>query len=456
MSNSDLYKEQITNAINAFSQKKYSKAEEICSQILSKNDNADANHIIGCIRMSQGNYKESILFIKKSLDINPNDIGALISLGCALSSKKDYRESIIAFKKVINLKEDISQVHFYLGEAYRQIEKFNDALDSFKKCLSLTPDHIGCQLMIGIIYEELRKFDQAISFYKSCIETYPDYIEPHINLGMCLLLTGNYKEGWKEYEWRRKLPAEVYNLQFTSPEWTGQEVLNKRILIVAEQSIGETFQYIRFAKQLAVEGAEVILMSQPETLNILRHQDWIKEVIEYGDTTDYDYFVYLISIPKVLEWSPDMDTQVFPYLNIKNDTVAETVSTQKNVGVMINSNSSLSNYKQISVPQDDLNLIFQKSGHNIVDLEKFDDFDDLSGVMKNLDLVVSIESDLVHLAGALNIDTWIMLPIVPKHTWDLSYKDTSPWYPSVKLFRQEMTGDWSGVMKKIEDKLSDV
>ena len=456
MSNSDLYKEQITNAINAFSQKKYSKAEEICSQILSKNDNADANHIIGCIRMSQGNYKESILFIKKSLDINPNDIGALISLGCALSSKKDYRESIIAFKKVINLKEDISQVHFYLGEAYRQIEKFNDALDSFKKCLSLTPDHIGCQLMIGIIYEELRKFDQAISFYKSCIETYPDYIEPHINLGMCLLLTGNYKEGWKEYEWRRKLPAEVYNLQFTSPEWTGQEVLNKRILIVAEQSIGETFQYIRFAKQLAVEGAEVILMSQPETLNILRHQDWIKEVIEYGDTTDYDYFVYLISIPKVLEWSPDMDTQVFPYLNIKNDTVAETVSTKKNVGVMINSNSSLSNYKQISVPQDDLNLIFQKSGHNIVDLEKFDDFDDLSGVMKNLDLVVSIESDLVHLAGALNIDTWIMLPIVPKHTWDLSYKDTSPWYPSVKLFRQEMTGDWSGVMKKIEDKLSDV
>ena len=456
MSNSDLYKEQITNAINAFSQKKYSKAEEICSQILSKNDNADANHIIGCIRMSQGNYKESILFIKKSLDINPNDIGALISLGCALSSKKDYRESIIAFKKVINLKEDISQVHFYLGEAYRQIEKFNDALDSFKKCLSLTPDHIGCQLMIGIIYEELRKFDQAISFYKSCIETYPDYIEPHINLGMCLLLTGNYKEGWKEYEWRRKLPAEVYNLQFTNPEWTGQEVLNKRILIIAEQSIGETFQYIRFAKQLAVEGAEVILMSQPETLNILSHQDWIKEVIEYGDTTDYDYFVYLISIPKVLEWSPDMDTQVFPYLNIKNDTVAETVSTQKNVGVMINSNSSLSNYKQISVPQDDLNLIFQKSGHNIVDLEKFDDFDDLSGVMKNLDLVVSIESDLVHLAGALNIDTWIMLPIVPKHTWDLSYKDTSPWYPSVKLFRQEMTGDWSGVMKKIEDKLSDV
>lgn len=456
MSNSDLYKEQITNAINAFSQKEYSKAEEICLQILSNNKNADANHIIGCIRMSQGNYKESISYIKRSLDISPNDIGALISLGCALSSKKDYQESIVAFKKVIDLKEDISQVHFYLGEAYRQIEKYNDALDSFKKCLSLTPDHIGCQLMIGIIYEELRKFDQAISFYKSCIDTYPDYIEPHINLGMCLLLTGNYKEGWKEYEWRKKLPAEVYNLKFTKPEWTGQELLNKRILIVAEQSIGETFQYIRFANQLSIEGADVIVMCQPEVLNILRQQDWIKEVIEYGETRDYDYFTYIISIPKVLEWSPDMDTQVFPYLNIKNDVTSSIVTTKKNIGVMISSDSSLANYRQISAPYDDLNLIFQRSGHNIIDLGKFEDFDDLSGVVKNLDLVVSIESDVVHLAGALDVDTWVMLPLVPKHTWDLSYKDTSPWYPSIKLFRQETTGDWSGVIKKIEDKLSDV
>ena len=128
--------------------------------------------------------------------------------------------------------------------------------------------------MIGIIYEELKKFDQAISFYKSCIETYPDYIEPHINLGMCLLLTGNYEEGWNEYEWRLKLPAEVYNIKFTKPKWTGQDLSNKKLLIVAEQSIGETFQYIRFAKQLAMEGAEITVMSQSEISKILEDQKW--------------------------------------------------------------------------------------------------------------------------------------------------------------------------------------
>ncbi len=456
MSNTDLYKEQITKAINEFSQKKFDEAEETCLRILSENDNPDANHIVGCIRMSEGKFDESISYINKTLDVNPEDIGALISLGCALSSKKDYKESIRVFKKIISLKNDISQVHFYLGESYRQIQKFEESLIAFKQCLSITPDHIGCQLMIGIIYEELKKFDQAISFYKSCIETYPDYIEPHINLGMCLLLTGNYEEGWNEYEWRLKLPAEVYNIKFTKPKWTGQDLSNKKLLIVAEQSIGETFQYIRFAKQLAMEGAEITVMSQSEISKILEDQKWIKNVIAYEDACEYDYYTYLLSIPKVLEWSPKMDTQKYPYIKINSDIADKVMNTKKNIGIMISGDKSLSNYKQITVPQDKLQTVFKNSIHNIIDLNSIDDFYALSEVVKDLDLVISIESDLVHLSGSLNIPTWVMLPAVPKHTWDLNYKETTPWYSSVELFRQESRDDWVSVIKRIEERLSNV
>ena len=455
MSKTDLYKEQITKAINAFSQKRFDEAEGICLKILSENNNSDANHILGCIRMSEGKYDESVTYINQSLSINPEDIGALISLGCALSSKKDYKESISVFKKVISLKNDISQVHFYLGESYRQIQEFEESLDSFKKCLSLTPDHIGCQLMIGIIYEELKKFDQAINFYKSCIETYPDYIEPHINLGMCLLLTGNYSEGWNEYEWRLKLPAQVYEMKMTKPKWTGQDISNKRLLVIAEQSLGETFQYIRFAKQLAMEGAKVIVMSQPEAIQILKEQKWITDVIDYEDTTEYDFYTYLISIPKILEWSPDMDTQKFPYVTVTNNS-NEVIGSGKNIGVMMKADSSLSNYKQISIPEDQSKLIFEKTGYNIIDLSTFDNIVELSEVIKDLDLVISIESDVVHLAGSLNIPTWVLLPVVPKHTWDLSYKDTTPWYPSMRLFRQESRDDWTGVIQEVKEMFKSV
>ena len=455
MSKTDLYKEQITKAINAFSQKRFDEAEGICLKILSENNNPDANHILGCIRMSEGKYDESISYINKSLSVNSEDIGTLISLGCALSSKKDYKESISIFKKVASLKDDISQVHFYLGESYRQIQKFEDSLDSFKKCLSLTPDHIGCQLMIGIIYEELKKFDQAINFYKSCIETYPDYIEPHINLGMCLLLTGNYAEGWNEYEWRLKLPAQVYEMKMTKPKWTGQDISNKTLLVIAEQSIGETFQYIRFAKQLAMEGAKVIVMSQTEAIQILKQQKWILDVIDYEDTAEYDFYTYLISIPKILEWSPVMDTQKFPYLTVTNNS-NKVIGNGKNIGVMMKADNSLSNYKQINIPENQSKSIFETTNQNIIDLSTFDNIVELSEAIKDLDLVISIESDVVHLAGSLNIPTWVLLPVVPKHTWDLSYKDTTPWYPSVRLFRQESRDDWTGVIKEVKERLKSV
>jgi len=456
MTKSDLYKEQITKAINAFSQKKFNEAEEICLSILSVNNNPDANHILGCIRMSEGKYDESISLLNNALSVNSDDIGTLISLGCALSSKKDHKESILVFKKIISLKNDISQVHFYLGESYRQVQNFDKALISFKECLSITPDHIGCQLMIGIIYEELKKFDQAISFYKSCIETYPDYVEPHINLGMCLLLTGNYDEGWKEYEWRLKLPAKIYEMNFTKPMWTGQDLSGKKLLIITEQSIGETFQYIRFVKQLSMEGAKIIIMSQPEISNIIRQQKWITDVIDYDDKPEYDYYTYMISIAKTLEWSPEMDTQKFPYIKVNNNLVDKVTNKRKNIGIMIKADENLSNYKQIRIPDDDISPIFEKISHNIIDLNEYDDFDKLAEVINNLDLVISIENDIAHIAGSLNIPVWLILPAVPKHTWDLSYKNTSPWYPSMRLFRQESRDDWTVVIKKIEENLRSV
>ena len=112
--------------------------------------------------------------------------------------------------------------------------------------------------------------------------------------------------------------------------------------------------------------------------------------------------------------------------------------------------------REINVPGDQLRMILKDSNHNIIDLSTIDDFNMLSEVVRDLDLVISIESDVVHLSGALNIPTWIILTSVPKHTWDLTYKDTSPWYPSVELFRQELRDNWSGVIKRIEERLSNV
>ena len=457
MPENPIQKPEVIKAINAFSQNNFKEAEKICLELLSRDNDDDANHIVGCIRMGERKFDESISYINKSLEVSPDNIGTLISLGCVLSSKKDYLESIQVFKKIIKLKDDISQVHFYLGEAYRQTLQHEKSLSSFKKCLEITPDHIGCQLMVGVIYEELKKFNQAIDFYKACINTYPEYIEPHINLGMCYLLTGNYTEGWNEYEWRLKLPAQVYEIKFKKPRWAGQDVSGKTLVIATEQSIGEILLFIRFAKQLALDGAKIIMMTQGELKKILESQKWIDKVISYDDEIpDCDYYTYLLSIPKVLEWNPKMDTQTHPYLEIDKENFSEILPDKRNIGYLLNPDMNSSASKQTVIPEKDISSLISNKSFNFINLDQIKDIDILAGIIQNLDLVICIESDLAYLAGSLNIPTCLILSAVPKYLWDLSYKSTTPWYPSLELFRQETSGDWTNVVNEIQGRLVNV
>ena len=457
MSEKPTQKPEVIKAINAFGQNDFKEAEKICLELLSRDDDADANHIVGCIRMGQRKFDESISYINKSLEITPDSIGVLISLGCVLSSKKDYMESIKVFNKVIKLKNDLSQVHFYLGEAYRQTLQQEKALSSFKRCLEITPDHISCQLMVGIIYEELKKFNQAINFYKSCIDTYPDYIEPHINLGMCYLLTGNYLDGWNEYEWRLKLPAQVYEIKFKKPRWAGQDLSGKTLLVATEQSVGEILLFLRFVKQLALDGAKIIIMTQGELRQILEGQKWISKVVSYDDEIpDCDFYSFLLSIPKVLEWQPKMDTQTHPYLDIGKENFPETMTNKKNIGYLLHPDINSSLAKQSMIPEEYINSLVVDECLNFINLFEIKDIDVLAGVIQNLDLIICIESDLAYLAGSLNIPTYLILPPVPKHFWDLSYKDSTPWYPSLTLFRQQTTDDWDEIFNSIKEKVINV
>jgi len=457
MPENPIQKPEVIKAINAFSQNNFKEAEKICLELLSRDNDADANHIVGCIRMGERKFDESISYINKSLEVSPDNIGTLISLGCVLSSKKDYLESIQVFKKIIKLKDDISQVHFYLGEAYRQTLQHEKSLSSFKKCLEITPDHIGCQLMVGVIYEELKKFNQAIDFYKACIDTYPEYIEPHINLGMCYLLTGNYTEGWNEYEWRLKLQAQVYEIKFKKPRWVGQDLSGKTLVIATEQSIGDILLFIRFAKQLALDGAKIIVMTQGELKKILESQKWIDKVISYDDEIpDCDYYTYLLSIPKVLEWNPKMDTQTHPYLEINKENFSEILPDKRNIGYLLNPDISSSTSKQTVMPEKDISSIISNKNFNFINLHQIKDIDILAGIIQHLDLVICIESDLAYLAGSLNIPTCLILSAVPKHLWDLSYKSTTPWYPSLELFRQETSDDWTNIINGIQGRLINV
>ena len=487
MADTKIQNENIARAINAFSQNKFDEAESICLDVLKKNDDADANHILGCLKMREKKYDESIGYIKKAIDLQPKNTGFHASLGCAYSSIRDYKKAIDSFLAVTKLvtKEsdsNMSQVHFYLGEAYRQTDEFQKSLKHFNRCLELTPDHIGSHLMAAVVHEELKHFDQAKELYLSCIDINPDYNVAHINLGMCYLLTGEYKKGWEEYEWRLKLPNKFHNHEFLKPKWDGEDLKGKTLLIICEQGFGDTVQFIRFAQLFSQEGAKIYVMSPAELVSLLKHQKGVDEVIGYTDPLpDYDFYIPMLSIPKILEWEPKTQTQHFPYLHVDNKPLSFLCEDKINIGLLTRTRRGASDEGHRSIELSKFKGVFNKQKHNIISLDYFasedssdlhsdawslplpndiidvhpeiNDFVDTANIIQNLDLVVCVDTIVAHLGGSLGIKVFLCLPAVPGWRWDLNYPTTTPWYPTIQLFRQPIFNDWNSVIKSIANEL---
>tara|TARA_B100001123_G_C15263085_1_gene1007350 strand:+ start:464 stop:1888 length:1425 start_codon:yes stop_codon:yes gene_type:complete len=460
--------QDIAKAINALSQNNFKEAEKICHEILTLGNDSDANYILGCIRMHEKKYNESIDYIKKAISKDNANAGYYISLGCAYSSNKNFTEAIEAFKNANNINSEIPQIHFYLGEAYRQTGQFNKALTHFKKSLDLSPDHIGSLLMLGVVYEELKKFGQAKQSYLGCIDIYPENADPHINLGMCYLLTGEYEKGWKEYEWRLKLDNNLMSVESTKPQWKGENIEGKKLLIICEQGFGDTIHFIRFAKLFSKEGTEIIVLAQDELNSLLEQQAWISNIINLGDEIpEHDFYVYIQSIPGILEWNPTTYTQEFPYISIKESPIKYIEKDKLNIGIATQTRIAASDHKMRSIDLNKFTKIFNKAKHNIISLDyalnqtndkneiidyypEITDFVDTANIIKNLDLIISVDTVVAHLAGSLNKNVWLLLSSVPGWRWDFNYPDSTPWYPTFKILRQETNDNWNNVLKNIE------
>ncbi len=474
MADTKIQNEDIAKAINAFSQNKFDEAETICMDLLKKGDNPDANHIIGCLRMREKKFDESIEYLKKAIHSQPSNLGFHASLGCAYSSIKDYQKAINSFVTVIKADPKSSQVHFYLGEAYRQTGKFKESLDHFNQCTSLSQDHLGSQLMTGVVHEELKHFDRAKESYQACIETYPEYIAAHINLGMCCLLTGEYEKGWSEYEWRLKLPEENHSHELKKPQWQGESLEGKKLLIICEQGFGDTIQFIRFAEQLTLGGAKISIMAPDELISLLNQQKGIEKVVSFKESLpDHDFYTYMLSIPKVIEWKPNTFEQKFPYLQVEEKDLSFISEKKINIGLVTQTRRETGDEKSRSIDIEKFKNMFDEQKHNVISLDYFSnhkdnknkimnvepeikDFTDTASIIQNLDLVISVDTVVAHLAGSLGIKTLLCLPAVPGWRWDLNFPKATPWYPSLELFRQPVHDDWDTVIKQIKEVINNV
>lgn len=371
-----------------------------------------------------------------------------------------------------------------LAAVHKKRGQYAEALTNLDRALSVRPDHAEALKNRGIVLTDLGRFGEAFESYERAIKIRPDYAEGHSSEALLRLLTGDFLNGWKKFEWRwKKKSFTSPKRDFAQPLWLGAEaVAGKTILLHSEQGYGDTIQFCRYVPLVAARGARVLLEAPKSLRELMTSLAGTPEVIvKSGKPPEFDFHCPLLSLPLAFGTMPETIPSGVPYLRappseLQNWAARLGPKRSPRVGLVWSGrlNHAGDHERSISlrtllplldrevtfvslqkdVRPDDAKVL--KERKDIVDYgNELKNFSDTAALISHLDLVISVDTAVAHLAGALGKPVWVLLPHVPDWRWLLD-RDDSPWYPSARLFRQDETRTWEGVIERVDIALRDL
>jgi tetratricopeptide (TPR) repeat protein len=437
-----------------------------------KSDSAEAHNRRGSILSRMEQAEEGLAALDRAVALAPEYAPAHSNRGAALLGLNRAQEALAACERALALEPNSAAAHNNRGFALRSLGRAQEALEAHGRALALRPGFDQAQLGRGVALLDLGQIQSAIENLTLAVTQAPDNAKAHFNLGHALMLSGNFLQGFDEYEWRwRGIINDPVPPKEGSAWQAGQDPAGKTLYLYAEQGLGDTLQFARFAPILARRGARVILAVQPMLQALCRTLG--PDITVVPEKTDVrplslDLHCPMMSIPHRLATTLATIPAQVPYVAADPERVARwrvrLGQGGRKIGICWQGNPKNGNDRRRSaglqafaelaaIP--DLRLISlqkdsgpeQIAGMSVETLGS--DFDsgpggflDTAAVMMALDLVISVDTSVAHLAGALARPVWLALPFVPDWRWQLERED-SPWYPTMRLFRQERAGDWS-------------
>ena len=471
---------------------------------------ADALHMLGAMAMQSGEHALAVERISVSVHNNPRNATAYFNLGLALKALQRYEEAMVSFSQAIAIQPDyaqawnnrgvvlqdqlrwdeaaqsyagaiaaqpgFAQAHYNLGNALRALGRFEAALASYDTAITLQPGWAHALNNRGLALQELQRSAEAIESYDAAIANEPDYADAYWNKAIELLLCGDFAQGWAHYEWRwRRDTFSSRKRDFPQPLWLGDAPLNgKTVLLHAEQGLGDSIQFCRYARDVRALGAQVLLEVPRPLLALFATLEGPKQLLEKGSALPhFDYHCPLLSLPLALQTQLANIPSPSPYLA---STAAQRELWQRRlgppskrrIGLVWSGNvrdrddlqrSLTLNALLPHLPQSCEYICLQKElrpadqdAMQASSIRFFgahiQDFSDTAALCDLVDLVISVDTSVAHLAGALAKPTWILLPYAPDWRWMLD-RDDSPWYPSVRLYRQGNDRSWLPVLGRM-------
>jgi tetratricopeptide (TPR) repeat protein len=440
-------------------------------------DSSAYHYNYGIALQQSGRWQDAIDAYDKAIALDPAQGGAYSNKGLILSSFRHFEAAVATYEKAVAANPADPKFHNNLASALQELGRLDAALDSYERALALWPAYAYAHNNIGTLLQNMGRHEQARPHFEQAMALDADYVEARWNMALWLLQQGDFEAGWPAYEcrWRRS-QAVLAERNFGVPQWTGNQPLDgKTIILHAEQGLGDTLQFCRYAPALAARGATVVLEVQPALKHFLQHQFEHVSVIGHGESHPApDLHCPLMSLPLGFGTRPDTVPAPAQYLSCEPGQLVKWRAQlgqggAPQVGLVWRGSAahradrdrSLSlaqllaqlpagpRYFSLQKDISDSDRQLLQSRTDIVHLgDALHDFSDTAAVCAALDLVVTVDTSVAHLAGALGCPVWILLAVQPDWRWMLGRRD-SPWYDSAVLYRQTAPGNWLPVLQQL-------
>ena len=433
-------------------------------------DNNNARVSLGVCLQESSNLKLAIEAYRAALVQEPDNALALSNLGLALAETGNDREARDALERAAALAPTDAATLCNLGTFLQKHGETAAAIEYYERAIAATPHDANAWSNLGNARQDELRLDEALTAHDRAIAVAPDDANMHWNRAMTFLLSGDMTEGFAEYEWRTRTVKHAPP-QHESPRWDGGTPSGKRLLLLAEQGAGDAIQFVRYASLLQQRGAEVVIQCHPKLVELFTTLDGAPAVVTTGvPTPEVDAHVPLMSLPHLLETTVETVPAKIPYLHTK--AITEPASRQRRIGLCWTGNPDHPDNKHRSCPVEAFDPLLSRgdidwrnlqfgpaakdaAGHipdNPAWTSQLEGFASTAAALQTLDLVITVDTATAHLAGALGRPVWLMLKYAPDWRW-MTTRTDSPWYPTMRLFRQPSPGDWPSVIAQIESAL---
>jgi Flp pilus assembly protein TadD len=437
----------------------------------------EAHQNLGSALSDLGQSDASIGCFRKALGLRPDYPMAHLNLGNALWAKGHADEAVAAYDRAIALQPDFAEAHTFRAIVLGEQGRTESAIAACRRALALRPGLPDAHNTLGNLLRATGRVAEAVGCYRRALVLMPDYPDAHFNLGMALLALGDFEAGWPAYEWRWRTPQMAAAARrFPKPQWRGEAARGQRLLIHAEQGLGDTLQFCRFVPLAAERGLRVVLEVPRPLVRLCATLPGYEVIVAAGEPLpEFDLHCPMASLPLALGTTLAMIPAAVPYLG--TDAAAVAAWRQRlpadglRVGLVWAGNPSLDRParaamdRRRSLAPARLAGLLAVPGVRFVSLQKdgpalppgtpvldmmadVRDFADTAALVANLDLVIAVDTAMAHLTGALGKPVWMLDRFDPDWRWLMGRRD-SPWYPTMRIYRQPAPGDWESVLAEV-------